>query len=64
MSDFALFFCSQEMIKKKIKCCEGKHVQQIAYSSYHDALTQICFGCKRIRTSMKPEDVEVLEAKK
>lgn len=45
---------SEEAIKKLIKECEGrKHVQQVAYSSYHDALTQVCFGCKRIRTSMR-----------
>ncbi len=50
--------CSQEEVKRKIKECEGKHVQQVAYSSYHDALTQICFGCKRIRTSLKEEDLK------
>ena len=47
-----VIFCdSQEEVKHHIKMCEGKHVQQIAYSSYHDALTQVCFGCKEVRTS-------------
>ena len=48
---------TQEEVKKHIKNCEGKHVQQIAYSSYHDALTQICFGCDKVRTSLKAEDL-------
>ena len=58
--EFELIFCkTQEEVKVNIKKCEGKHIQQIAYSSYHDALTQICFGCKEIRTSLKPKDLEV-----
>jgi len=46
------------LVKQWIKNCEGEHVQQIAYSSYHDALTQICFGCRKIRTSLKEEDLK------
>ena len=42
-----------EAVRSHIKKCEGKHKQQIAYSSYHDALTQICFGCNKVRTNMK-----------
>lgn len=57
--EFKLIFCdNQEIVKKNIKSCEGKHVQQVAYSSYHDALTQICFGCKSIRTSLKEKDLK------
>lgn len=41
-----------EMIGK-IQECEGKHKQQIAYSSYHNSLTQICFDCKKVRSNMK-----------
>lgn len=44
-------------IKNNINNCEGRHVQQIAYSSYHDALTQICFGCNIVRTSLKPHEI-------
>ncbi|GEM_PF-3171541 len=51
------FYEDPEDIKRNIKTCEGRHVQQIAYSSYHDAFTQICFGCDVVRTSMKEEDV-------
>ena len=49
-------FCSEKEVKIAIKKCEGIHVQQIAYSSYHDAFTQICFGCDKVRTSIKPDD--------
>lgn len=42
---------TQEEVKKAIKECEGDHEQQVAYSSYHDALTQICFGCMKVRTN-------------
>jgi len=45
------------MIKGAIADCEGKHVQQVVYSTYHGALTQICFGCKKIRTSIDEGDV-------
>jgi hypothetical protein len=44
---------TQEEIRKYIQECEGKHRQQIAYSSFHDALTQICFGCLKIRSNIK-----------
>ena len=49
---------SNRKLKSIIKRCEGKHVQQIAYSSYHDSLTQICFGCRKIRTTMKESQVK------
>ena len=43
---------TEKQIKRKIKECEGKHKQQVAYSSYHDALTQICFDCNKVRTNI------------
>ena len=33
-----------ESILKQVKSCEGKHIQQVVFSTYHKALTQICFG--------------------
>jgi len=33
--------------------CEGKHTQQAIYSTFHSALTQVCFGCKKIRSTIK-----------
>jgi len=39
-------------------CSDEDHVQQVAYSTYHDSLTQICFSCGTVRTEMKKEEVE------
>ena len=47
-----------EEILLKIKDCEGKHIQQVAFSTYHKALTQICFGCGKVRTMLKEGDLK------
>ncbi len=44
---------SQEEVRKHIQECEGKHTQQAIYSTFHDALTQICYGCLKIRSTIK-----------
>lgn len=44
---------TQEDVRRHIQTCEGKHTQQVMYSTYHDALTQICFGCRKVRTTIK-----------
>jgi len=44
---------TQKEVRKQIKECEGKHIQQVVYSTFHDALTQICFGCKKIRSTIE-----------
>lgn len=41
-----------EDVRKHIQNCEGKHTQQAIYSTFHDALTQVCFGCKRVRSNI------------
>jgi hypothetical protein len=43
---------SQEQVRDYIKSCESLHTQQAIYSTFHDGLTQICFGCKKIRTTI------------
>lgn len=43
---------TMEEVRQHIQVCEGKHTQQAIYSTFHDALTQICYGCKRIRTTL------------
>lgn len=49
-----------EMVREKIKECENSHMQQVAYSTFHDALTQICYVCKKIRTNIYlKEDYEI-----
>ena len=44
---------TQEEVRKYIRECEGRHSQQVAFSTFHDALTQICYGCKTIRTNIR-----------
>jgi len=46
---------TQTEVRKHIQECEGHHMQQVAYSSFHDAFTQICYGCLKIRSNiMRP----------
>lgn len=47
------YYETQEEVRQHAKNCEGKHSQQVAYSTFHDSLTQICFGCKKIRSNIK-----------
>ena len=44
---------TQAEVRKHIQDCEGKHTQQAIYSTFHDALTQICFGCLKVRSTIK-----------
>ena len=44
---------SKNDLIKQIDECEGKHVQQVVYSTFHSAITQVCFGCKKIRSTIK-----------
>jgi len=46
------YFRTQEEVRKRIRECEGRHPQQVAYSTFHDALTQVCFGCMAVRSSL------------
>lgn len=50
---------TQEEVRRHIQECEGKHTQQAIYSTFHDALTQICFTEKIIRTNLKIYDKEI-----
>ncbi len=45
----------QEDIRKHIQECEGRHTQQAVYSTFHDALTQICYGCLKVRSNIRRE---------
>ena len=47
------YHLTQEQVRRYIKECEGKHTQQAIYSTFHDALTQICYGCKKVRTNLE-----------
>ena len=43
---------TQEEVRKCIQECEGRHKQQAIYSTFHDGLTQVCFGCKKIISTL------------
>lgn len=47
------YFPELVYVREHIRNCEGRHKQQVAYSTFHDALTQICFICKKIRSNIK-----------
>lgn len=46
------FVEKQEDVRKHIQDCESRHTQQAIYSTFHDALTQVCFGCRKIRSTI------------
>lgn len=39
-------------IEELVSKCEGKHIQQVVYSTHHKGMTQICFGCMTVNTSI------------
>lgn len=44
---------SVALMRLGIKECElNGHIQQVAFSAYHDALTQVCFTCKTVKTNI------------
>jgi hypothetical protein len=45
--------CTEEEVRNHIRNCEGKHVQQVIFSTYMDTLTQVCFTCGKVRSSIK-----------
>lgn len=49
---------TQEEVREHIQECEGRHTQQAIYSTFHDALTQICYGCRKVRTTIKVYNYE------
>jgi len=43
-------------LRAKISACSEKdHVQQVAYSTYHDGITQICFTCEEVNTNIEEQ---------
>lgn len=56
--NFTLHRCStvEDVQDFIIECQDAGCIQQVAYSTYHDALTQVCFTCKVVVTNMpKPK---------
>ena len=46
------YYETQEEVREKIQECESRHTQTVSYSTFHDSLTQVCFGCRKIRSNM------------
>jgi len=44
---------SKAKLESQIDECEGKHTQQAVYSTFHSGLTQICFGCLKVRSTIR-----------
>lgn len=40
-----------DAVRAQIQECEGRCVQQAFFSTYMDALTQICFTCRKVRST-------------
>lgn len=43
---------SEPEVRESIRRCEGQHVQQCIFSTFMDTLTQVCFTCQRVRSSI------------
>jgi len=41
-----------DQVHDRIRDCEGKHVQQAILSTFMDTLTQVCFTCRKVRSSI------------
>ena len=49
---------SEDYLRGCIKSCQEKgHIQQVCFSTYHNAITQVCFTCEAVRTSMSYDEV-------
>lgn len=47
------YVADKEALMALIDECEGRHTQQAIYSTFHSALTQVCFGCEKVRSTIK-----------
>lgn len=50
---------TQKVVREHIQECEGKHTQQAIYSTFHDALTQVCYGCLKVRSTIFKKEEEL-----
>lgn len=52
-------YCDEYFVRDAIQNCQSwNHIQQAVFSSYYNALTQVCFTCDAVRTSLKKEDLK------
>ena len=53
---------SMDLLRSSINECETEnHIQQVAFSTYHDALTQVCFTCGKVRTTIQNKVYDYLQ---
>lgn len=51
-----IFLNTRDEVREKILECQNMdHTQQVAWSTYHDAMTQVCFTCGKVRTSINKQ---------
>jgi len=50
-------FFKEEDVRECIKRCQERGHIQYAFSTFHNALTQICFTCGNVRTSLNKDEV-------
>jgi len=49
---FEYVLLQQDDVHGWIRSCEGQHVQQAILSTFMDTLTQVCFTCRKVRSSI------------
>jgi len=47
------FYETMEEVRQKIQLDEGRKVQQVSYSTFHNCLTQVNFSDKIIRSNIR-----------
>jgi len=56
---FRVWHMEQKEVNKDIADCQRRnHIHQVAFSTFHHAITQVCFTCEIIRTSLSEEDIK------
>jgi len=50
-----LYSIQPDELDEMVGRCEGKHIQQVVYSTYHKGFTRVCFGCMQVDTTIKLE---------
>lgn len=46
------YIANMQDLVDQIAECEGRHTQQAVYSTFHGALTQVCYGCLVVRSTI------------
>lgn len=50
---------NEDKLRSKIEICQSmNHNQQVVFSTYYDCLTQICFSCNFVRTSLNKKEIQ------